>query len=77
MVPKSLPNSSVYPKVNYFHKFKDHISLKNVKVELLKVISSLKTITCMHIQSQANKAITKDPRVKGLCNNACIFKFMP
>ena len=28
----------VYPKVNYVHKFEDHICLKNVKFEFLKVI---------------------------------------
>ena len=26
--PKSLANSCLYPKVNYFHKFEDHNSLK-------------------------------------------------
>ena len=44
MGPKSLLNSSVYPKVNYFHKFEDYINLKNVKFECLKVILSLKTM---------------------------------
>ena len=43
-ISKSLPNSSVYPKVNHFHKFEDLISLKNVKFEFLKVILSLKAM---------------------------------
>ena len=44
MVPKSLPNSSVYPKVNYFHNFDDLFSLTNAKFEFINVILSLKTM---------------------------------
>ena len=31
MVAKSLAYSSAYPKVNYFHKYEGHFSLKNIK----------------------------------------------
>ena len=34
----------MYPKVNYFPKIEDHISLKNGKFEFLKFILSLKTV---------------------------------
>ena len=44
MVSKSLAYSTVYPKVNYFHKFEDHIGLKNVKLEFLDIILSMKTM---------------------------------
>ena len=40
MIPKSL-NGSVYSKVNYFHKFKDLISQKNVTFEFLKVLKTM------------------------------------
>ena len=42
-----LLDGPVYSEVNYFHKFEDHISLKNVNVkfEFLKVILSLETMT--------------------------------
>ena len=36
--------SSVYPEVNYFHKFEDHVSLKNVKYKIFILILSLKTM---------------------------------
>ena len=44
MVPKSLVNSSIYPKVNYFLKIEDHINLENGKFEFVKLTLLLKTM---------------------------------
>ena len=41
---KPLPKNSVNPEGNYFHKFEDHISLKNVEFEFSNLILSLKTM---------------------------------